>query len=261
MISRVSFDTDSSVPMYRQLEQAILEAIEKGDLKPGDALPTEMELQDQLGISRTTIRQAMSALAASGKVVRTKGKGTFVSQQKTSIAFVEFHVGFQDEDAVPLDRIVSLSLSTVPKVVQELFGMEPHEHTMVLKRVRFINDTPISLIDTYLSPELSSTMADDFSASSFYSALAEDEETKVVRAKRYIKAAIADEKTTEQLHIPAESAVLITKTTGYASNGKPVEYSVARYSAADNVLELELMTSPKDFSSSRPGSSFSIDLL
>lgn len=72
-------DRNSPVPIYYQLKLYFKRQIENGELKPGDRLPTEMELCEQFDISRAPVRQAMTELAREGVIYRRPGQGTFVS--------------------------------------------------------------------------------------------------------------------------------------------------------------------------------------
>lgn len=72
-------DRNSPVPIYYQLKQHFKDQMEGGELKPGDRLPTEMELCEQYDISRAPVRQAMTELAREGLIYRRPGQGTFVA--------------------------------------------------------------------------------------------------------------------------------------------------------------------------------------
>jgi len=76
----------SSVPIYRQLKEIIREKIEEGELKPGERIPTEYELCAKFGISRTSVRQALTELAQEGYLHRRQGSGTFVNQRRAGKA-------------------------------------------------------------------------------------------------------------------------------------------------------------------------------
>jgi GntR family transcriptional regulator len=75
-------DKKSIIPIYYQLFKYFEKQIRQGQLQPGDALPTEMEIAERAGISRMTVRRAISELAATGMVYTQKGKGTFVAQPR-----------------------------------------------------------------------------------------------------------------------------------------------------------------------------------
>lgn len=72
-------DRHSAIPLYYQLKVWFKKQIETGELRPGDQLPTEAELCDDLGISRAPVRQAMAELARDGLIYRRAGAGSFVA--------------------------------------------------------------------------------------------------------------------------------------------------------------------------------------
>jgi ABC-type glycerol-3-phosphate transport system substrate-binding protein len=72
-------DKNAPVPIARQIERAIGDLIASGEFSPGQRLPTEMDLCNRLGVSRTPIRQALGQLVAQGLLVRQAGRGTFVA--------------------------------------------------------------------------------------------------------------------------------------------------------------------------------------
>ncbi len=68
-------------PKYTRLKKYLLEELRSGRLRPGDALPTELELAAELGVARGTVRHAFDELAQEGILSRVRGKGTFVQDQ------------------------------------------------------------------------------------------------------------------------------------------------------------------------------------
>ncbi len=71
-------DGGDTVPQYRRIAAELRARIERGDLRPGDALPSEAALMDQHGVSRGTARQALGALEGAGLVESKHGKGRYV---------------------------------------------------------------------------------------------------------------------------------------------------------------------------------------
>lgn len=69
---------DHAPALYLQLVTHFRDQIASGALAPGSQLPTEIELTEQFGVSRNTIRQAMNTLVHEGLLERTQGRGTFV---------------------------------------------------------------------------------------------------------------------------------------------------------------------------------------
>lgn len=72
-------DPTSPVPLYHQIKLVVLEAIGRGLLRPGERLPTEHELCELLGVSRTPTTRALGELADEGVLIRMRRRGTFVN--------------------------------------------------------------------------------------------------------------------------------------------------------------------------------------
>lgn len=70
---------DSPIPLYQQLLKEVRSRIQKGEWTAGSRLPNELDLVRDLGVSRMTVRQALSAAVDAGLLVRMRGKGTFVA--------------------------------------------------------------------------------------------------------------------------------------------------------------------------------------
>lgn len=77
----MKLDRDSNMPLYMQFKNILTEKIRSGELKPGSIMKTELELCSEYEISRYPVRQAMEELVAEGYLNRTRGKGTFVSNE------------------------------------------------------------------------------------------------------------------------------------------------------------------------------------
>jgi DNA-binding GntR family transcriptional regulator len=75
----MKMDKRSSVPLYAQLKDLLIERVESGEYEPGSRIPSELQLCEELGLSRPTVRQAISELVSEGTLSIVKGRGTFVA--------------------------------------------------------------------------------------------------------------------------------------------------------------------------------------
>jgi DNA-binding transcriptional regulator YhcF (GntR family) len=87
--------TPAFSPLYQQIKGLILQSLQAGEWKPGEAIPSEMELAARFRVSQGTVRKAIDELAAENLVVRRQGKGTFVSTH------AEQHVRYRFLKLVP----------------------------------------------------------------------------------------------------------------------------------------------------------------
>jgi len=73
----------SSLPMHERIRQEIEAKILSGELPPGERIPSELELMAHYGCARMTVNKALSALAATGLLLRRKRAGSFVGRPRT----------------------------------------------------------------------------------------------------------------------------------------------------------------------------------
>jgi len=77
--------TPAFSPLYQQIKALILQSLQQGEWKPGEAIPSEMDLAARFRVSQGTVRKAIDELAAENLVVRRQGKGTFVATMPSSM--------------------------------------------------------------------------------------------------------------------------------------------------------------------------------
>src|SRR5690554_307505 len=78
----MALSRSSPIPLHAQLRALLLDQLQSELYEAGDVLPTEQELERTYGVSRMTVRRALSDLAASGYIVRRAGRGSMVLHQK-----------------------------------------------------------------------------------------------------------------------------------------------------------------------------------
>ncbi|OXH85790.1 GntR family transcriptional regulator, partial [Burkholderia multivorans] len=77
-------------PLYQQIKALITQSLESGEWKPGEIIPSEVELAARYKVSQGTVRKAIDELAAENLVVRRQGKGTFVATHNEERAQFRF---------------------------------------------------------------------------------------------------------------------------------------------------------------------------
>jgi GntR family transcriptional repressor for pyruvate dehydrogenase complex len=98
--------------VYEQIVEQIKELMKQGDLKPGDKLMCERELSDKLGVSRTSVREALSALAFLGILESRHGEGTFIAEVSEQLLIEPLAL------FMAMDREASLELLEVRKMME-----------------------------------------------------------------------------------------------------------------------------------------------
>jgi GntR family transcriptional regulator len=96
-------------PLYRQIKGLILQALEAGEWRPGEVIPSETELAARFGVSQGTVRKAIDEMSAENLLVRRQGKGTFVATHSDPRAFFRFlrlvplAGGIEQSNSIPLE--------------------------------------------------------------------------------------------------------------------------------------------------------------
>ncbi len=226
-------DLNSVIPLYYQIREDLRRRIEAGQWKPGEAIPSEAELQEIYGVSRATVRQALSELVMEGLLIRKQGRGTFVAPPKIVEPLPRL-VSFTEEMRAvgmePSTRSVRVEIVTdPPKRVRETLRTD-EDRFLRIERVRCANAQPIVLLVSYLPSSLGIDPGEDFSGS-LYALLETKYNIRLGEAIQIIEAAIADEDTAAQLEIEEGEPILIIRRGTFAKDGRPVEYVEGFYPA------------------------------
>lgn len=117
----MKLDKRSSVPLYAQLKELLGERIKNGEYQPGEKIPTELALCEELDLSRPTVRQAIAELVAEGLLYIVKGRGTFVTDTPERVDVPDYHAfsfSFLGSKDLESKRILDYNLIT--KVTADL---------------------------------------------------------------------------------------------------------------------------------------------
>lgn len=223
-------DKSSPMPLYEQLRRALLEAITNGKIPEGSKLPTEEELCDQLGISRPVARQAYSELIAEGYVERMRGKGTFVRLSDDRGRFIDAQLSFAKEMAIlgksHCTKMVHQEWVTGDLTLASKLNIGLDERCFHIRRMRYADEKPFVLVDNYI-PESIFPGIDkyDLAKNSLYDIFESDYHVKVTRAKRTIRARIAEREFAELFGVECGDPVLYVTNVAIDQNDRPVDYS------------------------------------
>lgn len=241
-------DKTIPVPLYYQLKELILSEIKSGTYRFGELIPTELELETNYDISRTTVRNAIAELVQEGWLYRVKSKGTFVSKPKINQHFVQVVDSFDNEMSrlghVPKTEVLDLQIVKPSSKLCEYFNVKESDQLIYLHRRRFADDNPIVTVETYLPYEYCQFILDhDFEKESLYNVLSNQQLTTVHKIKREIEAEPFKEKDIKHLAIEEETSILKFTSYGYSVFGDLIEYSIARYRGDKNKFEVIISNS------------------
>lgn len=113
-LQKVNFEPLTKDRLYRGIVDQVTEAILTGKMHPGDRLPTETEMAEHFGVSRTVVREATQALRAQGLVDVSPGRGTYVTQPTFESVMSSFQLMLRLENHSFDDLMVARRLLEVP---------------------------------------------------------------------------------------------------------------------------------------------------
>ena len=227
-------DRESKVPLYHQLKEWIIRQIESGELDPGTQIPSEMALCDSLGMSRTTVREALNQLVAEGWLYRIRGIGTFVQDSKVEPRMVQRLASFAEDmqqQHIPYSsKLLSCEIIPASLSVAAALQIVPGADVVHLERLGYTQGEPLVLADTYISHKLCRNITTkDLTDRSLYDVLEESYGLVVVKARRTLQPALATPHEAECLHISPGDPIHLMKSVSYLSSGQPVELSRLRF--------------------------------
>jgi GntR family transcriptional regulator len=185
----------SNTPLYAQLASYIKIQIQSAVFKPGDKMIAENELGEILKVSRTTIRQCMNRLVDEGLLVRYRGKGSFIADQKIrrNINYMyNFTENIRNAGAVPSSVVFQKEVGPADQIIAEKLCLPPdNNRVFFLSRLRCANDEPVLLEKTYIPYYLCEGIeTDDFSHASLYDLLSNRYSLNLFHAVETIEAVI-----------------------------------------------------------------------
>ena len=226
-------DRSSPIPLYYQLKNILLQKIEEQEWQIGDLIPSEQELQDTFGLSRTTVRQTLSELVNEGWLNRHRGRGTFVTRPKMTHDPVR-RLGasdyLQQQGIQPSWRVIETGWCEPPDGVRDRLHLPDDARVYRIHRLRLANGEPIGYHYAYL-PEAVVGYINEAAlmdgGSLRYLRGAPQMENSI--ANRTIEATIADEPEIRQLGAKRGEAILVIERTILAVDGTPLELLWAAY--------------------------------
>ena len=237
-------DKTTPIPLYFQFKNILLDMMKEEKLLPGDMIPTEFELCDIFGISRTTVRQALTELVNENRFYRVKGRGTFVAQDKINQDFIKriesFKAEMERKGYTPSTRIIAFEVVEAPIEVAVALNLPVHTDVISLKRLRSADNEPIVIAQTYLPYSSCKNVLDyDMNNQSLYKILSKNINTKINKVVRNIEAVIPTKEDCELLEITKTTAIQVFHYIGYNKFETPIEYTVSRYRGDKNIFTIE----------------------
>ncbi len=226
-------DRNSPVPLYFQLKQIFLSNIETGVWPSGSLIPGELDIAQDYGLSRTTVRQTFKELVSEGQLLRQRGRGTFVAARPEGPASNtrggHLRETILGEEVSPGWRLISSEWdSEPPKMALSQLGSFGEGRLYRVCRLRLDGLEPIGYHVSWLPETIAQRVNKDLLGQSAREYLLELPEMPNAHVSRTIEAVLSEPADVPLLKI-AVGMPLLQVHRVVMVHQQPVEYLLARY--------------------------------
>lgn len=218
------------VPLYHQVYLQLVEALVRGDWKLGDRIPTERDLATSFGCSLITVRRALDELAREGRLERTRGRGTFVTERPI-VRNLSGPVGFADEirslGYQPYSVVVTARVEEASPAVSDALAVPPRTPVHYLERIRGADGLPLVLEQVHLPVAAVPGLLDrDFGhETSLWDILRDDYHCPVERYVETLSAIVPSAREAELLRLRSRRPAVQFEGTAFTTGDVPIEHS------------------------------------
>lgn len=223
----IPVDKDEYKPLYAQISDALIVYIKMKNLKPGDPFPSETDIVEKYGVSRTTVRIAFQRLATEGLITKIQGKGTFVAKPKISgfiqgIRPLEESLSDQGIEITTIPLEVGLRLNPTQAYLKEL-SLPPESKVFRVFRLKKTGGSPLAIENRYLPLDVAEKFSlQDLNEKPLVELLNSIPDTEINRVVYRTRSEILLERHTEILEVPPGTPALIQGATYYNRQDRPV---------------------------------------
>lgn len=220
----------------------------EGGLKPHDKMPTERELAEQFGVTRLTVRRALDQLDHEGRVYRTQGAGTFVSEPRIakSVELTSFSDDMRARGLKPGSLATQIAEAAAGAKIGAQLSISPRDRVTHIHRVRTADNEPMCIEHTYIPVSLAPGLAELVVEGSLYDLLADRFHLRVAKAEQSIHATVLDPELARALDVAEFSPAFRVTRVAYDSRNRRMEYAESLYRADRYSYDFVIYRAAKD---------------
>ena len=215
-------------PLYRQFKDLIVQGLQRGEWKPGEMIPSEMDLAARFQVSQGTVRKAVDELSTENLLVRRQGKGTFVATHHEPRAQFRFlRVVPDDHEPTPAtSRYLECRRTRATGDIARHLAVRPSDPVVYLRRLLSFEGAPVVLDEIWLPGNLFKKLTAERLAEytgPLYGLFETEFGTRMIRADERIRAVAATTDAAKLLKVAPGSPLLLVERVSYTYGERPVE--------------------------------------
>jgi GntR family transcriptional regulator len=224
-------DSPAFSPLYQQIKKLILHSLEGGEWKPGEAIPSEIELAARYRVSQGTVRKAIDELAKQYLLVRRQGKGTFVAthaERHVSYRFLRLtpDLGEPQSEGPALRRFLDCKRLRAPADIAQSLQLRSGDAVLYVRRTLEFSQRVIIVEEMWLPGNAFKGLTVARLARNdapMYAMFEAEFAIRMVRAEEKIKAVAADAEHARLLGVNEKTPLLSVERVAYTYNNVPME--------------------------------------
>jgi len=245
--SSASASGPSFSPLYQQIKALILRSLQSGEWRPGEAIPSEIELAARFKVSQGTVRKAVDELAAENLLTRRQGKGTFVAthaEEQVQYRFLRLMPDQPDADPSGSKReFLDCRRLRAPADVARALHLKPGDMVVEIRRVLHFSGRPVVFDDIWLPGRLFKGLTADRLSEyrgPMYGLFESEFGVRMIRAEEKLRAVAADADIAQALQVPVGAPLLSVERLSLTYGDQPVELRRGLYCTERHYYRNEL---------------------
>ncbi len=232
-------------PLYQQIKALITHSLQSGEWRPGELIPSEIELANRFKVSQGTVRKAIDELSAENLVVRRQGKGTFVAthhEARAQFRFLRLKPDVGDAQ-YPDNNIVEAKRLRAPADIARQLDIKTGDSVYFIKRIQSFGEAPTILEELWLPGAIFKGLSVERVLEykgPMYALLETEFGIQMIRAVENIRAVVADESASILLAIELNTPLLSVNRVSFTYGDKAVEVRRSLYVTNNHHYQNEL---------------------
>jgi GntR family transcriptional regulator len=216
-------------PLYSRLQERIAELILSGKLAPDARIQSEREFSEDLGVSRMTVRRALTELVNEGLLERKQGSGTYVAKPKVTYEAAElanYAQAMQRRNIATASQLLEFCESVASRRLAQSLGVEIGSPIYRVAILRLANRVPVVLERDFVSCARFPGLQDwDLEKTSMQDLLTDIYGITVGQISQTLEAVVASDTVARQLRVDDGFPLLMLSRLVLAGDGEPLVFS------------------------------------
>ena len=225
---------NEKLPLYAQLKEQIIDAIVRGDLTPGDQIPSQRALCEDYRMSHMTVRHAINELLHEGVIYAIPGKGLYVTEPKQDAEppLRGFTEDMSQRGMLASSQVLAAEVVGASTVLSSALSVPIGTALVYLRRLRLADGAPMAVQGSYLPQALCPGLLEhDLGRGSLFDLLRNVYRLRLADGTTVVEAALADAEHAKLLGLRVPAPLLVVEQLNYLESGQAIEFVRSAYRA------------------------------